>query len=228
MVSQRLITTAVAAIVPFAVVTALAIPDSAAGPTAVTGAGSITCSYGTTASPVTVKFSPPLTRSPGTLVHATTPQSEIVTLSRASLGTCARTPTPTPKVSGGKAAASITVKIPGVSLGGGKWYVGDCSMFESMSWAGKMTTHFTWSGPAAPLVVSSLATKSSVQLKKSGLLGFVASGKATGSFAGTNSNITAYFNTTSTGAINRACGGNTNKVATATISPTVSTVHLGT
>lgn len=228
MMSHRLITAVLAVIVPFAAVTALAVPDSAAGPSAVTGTGSITCSYGTATSPVTVTFNPPLTRSPGTLVHATKQPNEVVTLSRASLGTCTRTPTPTPTVSGGKATASITVKIPGVSLGAGKWDVGDCLMFQPMSWAKKMTTHLAWSGPAAPLVQSTLITKSSLQSRKSGLLGFIASGTTTGSFAGTNSSITAYFNATSTEAISKACGGKTNKVATATISPTVSTIHLGT
>ncbi len=225
MVSRRLITATVAVLIPIAAVNAVLIPESAAV-TPVKALGSITCTYGTIASTVKVTFNPPLSRSPGTLVHATKQPNEVITISKAVLGGCARTPNPTPAVSGGLATGSVTATIPGVSLGGGKWYVGSCTQFDQMLWA-KVTTHFTWSGPKVPLMESSLVTKTSTQGRAVGRLGFVASGTATGSFAGTKSNITAYFNAPSATAISNTCGGATTKVATATISPVLSTIHLG-
>ncbi len=220
MVSRRVVTAAVAVIVPFAVVNALVISDSAAV-TPVKAAGSITCHYGTT-----VTFNPPLSRSPGTLVHASTTPSEVVTLARATLGTCTRTPSGTPAVSGGRAVATFTAKIPGTSLGGGKWYVGSCLTFQEMAWA-KISSQFAWSGPKVPLANSAFATKTTALSRTAGRLGFIASGTATGSFAGAKSSITAYFNAPSAKAISAICGGSTAKIATATTSSTLSTIHLG-
>jgi hypothetical protein len=219
MVSRRLVTAAVAVTVPIAVVNAVTITESAAV-TPVQAKGSITCSYGTT-----LAFNPPLSRSPGTLVHSATLPNEVVTIARATLGKCTRSPMPTPAVKSGEATASVSVKIPGVKFGSNTWYVGDCTAFDQMLWA-KMTTHFAWTGPTVPIVDSTLVTKSSSLYRAFGRLGFVASGTTAGSFPGTKSTITAFFTAASATAITNTCGGATTKVKNATIS-TLSTIHLG-
>ncbi len=229
MVSRRLVMAAIAVLVPIVAVNATLVSESAAV-TPVKGTGSITCSYGTTTSAATavkVTFNPPLARSPGTLVHATKQPNEVITIAKAILGKCTRTPSGNPAVTGGLATAAVTAKIPAVSLGSGKWDVGSCNIFMQMLWA-KVTTHFSWSGPTIPLINSTLVTKTSTQSRVVGRLGFVASGTATGSFAGTNSSITGIFNAPSATAISNTCGGATSKVATATLSATLSTIHLGT
>ncbi len=223
MAHRRLITVAVAVIVPFALVNAVVISDSAAvGPTA--APGSITCSYGTTTSPVKLSFKPPLTKV-GTIVHTTAQPSEVITVSKASLGSCKQTKGSTPPVTKGMATAAITAKIPGVKLGAGKWSVGDCPTFEQMLWAKGLKPTFTWTG--TPFAGSSLITRSGARTR-AGTLGFIASGTASGSFAGANSNITAYFTAGAASAISTACGGGTGKVLTAGLSAATSTIHLGT
>ncbi len=158
MVSRRLIMAAAAAIVPFAAVNAVLISESAAvGPTA--APGSITCSYGTAASPVTLTFKPALTKS-GTVVHATTQPSEVITVSKASLGGCTQTKSSTPPVTKGMATAAITVKIAGLKLGAEKWNVGACPAFQQMSWAKGMKPSSAGRGPRCR--ASSLSPKTSV------------------------------------------------------------------
>ncbi len=226
MVSRRVVTAAVAVIVPLAVVNTLVISASAAFTPPVQAHGSITCSYGTKTSPVRATFNPPLSRAPGALVHSATQPSEVITLSRAFLRGCNRTPTPTPLVTGGLATTTLTAKIPGILVRPGQWYVGNCATFALMQWA-KVGSSFSWSGPTLPLADSVFVTKSVAESRTFQRLGFIASGTTTGSFAGAKSKITAYFDSPSAKAINATCGGATTKVATATISPVLSTLHLG-
>ena len=222
MTGRRLLIGAAAITIPMAATVSTAPAWSAAQTTV--APGSITCSYGTTAAPTTMTFSPPLKRSPGTPVTSTKRPYEVVTISRASLGGCKSVTAP--KVTTGRATAAVKVYLAGTSLGGNRWDVGNCLQFQQMSWA-RFGSQLAWSGSVVPIANTSLTTGSSSQSRTLGRLGFIALGTDTGSFAGVHAKVTAYLSAKSTNAVTATCGGGTTSVASATVDASLSTMRLG-
>ncbi len=190
---------------------------SASARTRVTkGTGTISCTLSTT-----LTFSPPLTRTIGTLVAKGV--SEVITVAPPVLGGCTGT-TANVIPASGVGTKAIIVKMKPFVLNRLD-YAGGCFFFPTIQFALKHAI-FDWTLPSGPMSPTNAKLgASAIGADSSGNLGYSIAGTARGSFTGPI-NIGAFFDAASTLAIQNCVSG-TGSVASATVDPTQSTVTVG-
>jgi hypothetical protein len=208
--------------------TALALPllgvvavsgSASASPKMMTGAGAITCSYGTTLS-----FNPPLAEGLGTAEPAGV--QEMISAAPATLGSC--TGSATPLVPAGAASTkTLTWRWKGNRLGV-KNYVGGCGFLSTFNFSPKGNAIY-WTA-ASPLRHSTTWTAGNLFPDGSG---YVATGTDTGgSFLGSVS-ITAMFTPSDASALSTCTSatflqtGTGPTISSLTVDPTTSTISFG-
>ena len=188
-----------------------------AGAAKVYGAGTVTCSYGTTMS-----FNPPLQPGLGTPVAATV--SEVITVAPATIGSCTGSTTVGPLPTSGTNAHPIIFKVKPIAFNGGH-YAGGCLFFNSVQLLIKHTV-IDWTAPAPGLRPTNVAPGiASLGSDPEGNLGYPFTGTATLSFAGPAA-LNLFFDAASTSAL-QGCLSGSGTVSVLTIDPTQSSLSLG-
>lgn len=188
-----------------------------AGAVKVKGAGTVSCSYGTT-----MTFSPALAPGAGTPVAAN--GSELITLAPATIGSCTGTLTSGSVPVSGTNAKAFTFRIKAVSFHG-THYAGGCLFFDTVQLRIKHTT-VDWIAPTGLLKPTNVAPgTASLGSDPEGNLGFSFSGSATGSFAGA-AGLDLFFDAPSTSAL-QGCLAGTGTVPALTVDANQSSISLG-
>jgi hypothetical protein len=211
--STRLVALAVAGAVSLAGLVATAGPAAAKK---VVATGSVTCHVSQT-----FGFNPPLTGlpagNPGVAMDR-------VTISPPQLSSCTGTPTPPSALpTSGAGSKTILLKWKGVKIGG-MVSAGSCNMLQSLSWL-KVKPHLNWSAFPVGVKSTKISNVSGTPGPLNGEWGFVFTGLARGSFAGTVT-LSDYFDAASTAAL-VACKDNAGTVSSLTTDPANSTITVG-
>jgi hypothetical protein len=171
----------------------------------------------------TFSFAPPL--APGAAGNPGV-KIEKITISPAHFSLCSGSPMPANALpTSGVGTKATILKWKGIKIGS-TMYAGSCLQFATFLWP-KMKPHYNWSAFPARLK----ATKVSNVVEQGGVdadnnLGFLFSGTAMGSFAGTLA-LNDYLTTASSTALSH-CVDNNGSVASLTTDVASSTITVGT
>jgi hypothetical protein len=188
-----------------------------AGAAKVAGAGTVTCSYGST-----MTFSPALLPGLGTPVSKK--GYELITLAPATIGSCSGSVTAGSIPTSGTTTKALTFKIKPFAFNG-NYYAGGCLFFNTVQLTIKHVS-LDWVSSAEALRPTKVTLGiSSLGSDPSGNLGFPYTGSATGSFAGAAS-LGLFFDSAGTTAL-QDCQSGSGSVSTLNVDPTQSSISLG-
>ncbi len=189
-----------------------------AGAAKVLGAGTVTCSYGST-----ITFDPPLTPGRGTVAGRGV--DEVMTLAPATIGSCTGTVTSGPMPTSGVTTKPVVVKVKPVVLNRVD-YVGGCLFLAAMQFPIKHAV-VDWTAASGLLRPSKVAAGTSGFVDdESGNLGFTYGGAAIGSFAGP-ATLGLFFDAASSSAIMNCESNVPGSVSSVTVDPTQSSISFG-